>query len=120
MEEIIIGTGPKECSATLVDIEDSNNCGMRLYRSRASYWISNAIFGCELKIYKSSKEGKSLTKLIESGTSMATIQYYIDRIVLNNVSSPDVRELLNELKGRYIEEGKNLKAKEIRKSLGII
>jgi hypothetical protein len=121
-DDVIIGKGPHICSAykcyegpdTKVDIKENSN----------SYWIDDLILGGSIKIFKDTVPGKRLTELLEQVKINGEVEYkifnYLNRLFLKRVNPNTLTTIITNKMEEAYENGKEMKADEIRRALGIL
>ncbi len=119
-DDVIIGKPISERSNSAVKIfglSDEDRHGF--YQNSQSYWISDCILGLGCTIYKHTKEGEKLTKLITGKASLNRIQTYVDVLIIKRVDSKLITEHIEETQRECFRQGQESKSKEIRTALGI-
>ena len=108
---IIIGTGSIGTSSVMImdNISENKSC----------YWISKCVFGASLVVFKTTDEGKKITKLIEEKKSSTLMSNYLDNVVLKNINLAQVRAGLKYIsETSYVRGQKNLQI-DLKKLLNI-
>lgn len=79
---LIIGKGDKGCSAikSRGDLE-------RISDNRVSFWISGCTKYCGMTIFKNTKEGIKLQKLIDENKSHVVIENYLSSITFKKLNN---------------------------------
>lgn len=128
-DDIIIGSGERYCSAIL--LYDCKNSNISISHNHSSYWITHCIFDKGMTIYKDCKIGQKLTKLLElPNDSDATfftskkskdrqIVEFLNKLVINHLSYDSIIASIEQLSKEAFDRGKEAKALEIRKVLGV-
>ena len=113
-DDIIIGNGPKGCSAILVfEIEGNTD----ISQDGVSFWISRCFLDVGMKIFKDTVEGKRLQQMIDEKAPLARINEWLDKIVLTRLSPAEARKRILREKQKSFEEGQRAKAAELAKAL---
>lgn len=115
-DEIIIGEGNKGNMAVSV-FEIKGDHGIS--QNRTSFWIYNCILELDAIIFKNTKEGKALQKMINLKIELKEIQNFIDSVILQYVDIELLKMKIKEAKSNSFKKGMRAKEKQIRKTLGI-
>lgn len=117
-DDIIIGKGkqPHICSA--YKCYEGSESELNISENQNSYWISGLILGGSIKIYKDCAVG---TKLIEmlSKPDEKKITKYLNKMFLARCNSQTLLTIIEDRLNESYEKGKEMKADEIRRTLGI-
>ena len=118
VDDIIIGkpTGAKPNSAIKIfGLSPDDNHGVS--HNSQSYWISRCILDLDCIIYKNTKEGKVITKMIADKKSLKQIQKKIDHYILQRVSPTKIYTAIQEATEKAYKQGQKDKCIEINKVL---
>ncbi len=108
-DDIIIGKGEKGCSAIRIfKIEGNHN----ISENRVSFWISNCFLDTGMTIFKDTKEGQQLSKMIESGKTLEQINKWLDLIVIKHLKPDRLKQFIDKVKKESYEQGRKAKVKE--------
>ena len=114
-DDIIIGDGEKFNSAYGININGEQS---GISENKSSYWISDAYLNLGLTIFKNTKEGKNLTKLIKQ-KNIKKIKHYLECLVIKNCSVEKLKDFIQEVIEKSFKNGKEASQKEVRIALGL-
>lgn len=112
-DDFYIGTKPdgQFCSATaLWYMSDLSQ------NSEEYWWGGKYVSG---RIRNSSKEGKKITKMVSEGKSQKIIELYVETVAMKTLTPVKIMKLIQMVKDDAFEDGREDKAREIRKALGM-
>lgn len=92
----------------LVDISENDEC----------FWVSRCICDLGGHIFKDTKEGQELSKLIDIGNRIK-IQNFLDLVVLREITPGQLRKHIRNTMREEFERGRQDAKKEIRTVLGV-
>lgn len=115
-DDVIIGTGDRQCSASRVIKIEGNHS---ISENSTSYWISHCILEIGMTIFKSSPEGQDLTALINSKTDAALIHEWINTTALQNIDVKVLKRKIRESQQEFFDEGRKDKARQILSALSV-
>lgn len=112
---VIIGTGNRGNSASIVlDINERGH----ISHNAVSYWISNVYLGLGMTIFKDTKQGQALTKMIQDKTPLEEINEFLQGILLKNISADKLKSAIDRALENSFRAGAEHKAQEFREVLG--
>jgi hypothetical protein len=93
----------------------------RLYISECgiAYWITDLILDGEMTIYKDTMEGQALTQKLADNVNEYELKDFLDTAFLHHATHLYLMQLLLKHTEAAYLQGKEDKAKEIRKALNI-
>lgn len=100
--------GIKDIEGVLAAISESGN----------AYWLSDCICGTSGIVFKKTKEGLALSDLLKSGSHIK-INNFLDRTVLDNISSGRLRSLIRKSNHASFAKGQESARQEVRAVLGV-
>ena len=118
-DKIIIGSGPEAVTSINMHLADVK---ASISQNSLSYWISSCFLGVSMTIYKNTVEGKRLTNIIKERdkvASRATIDNFLDQIVLNHLKKSQLLGYIKRSNKEHFENGKESAREEMRQALGI-
>ena len=125
MIEILIGSGIVYGS-WIYNFDIYDRCLCEISENSSSFLIHNLVFNATLKIFKTTNEGIILQKMIDEELShdpdeliTSTISDYLDNLVIKRVSLYQINSAIEKIKKDAFENGRNNKAHEIKKALGL-
>lgn len=110
--DVVIGNGVRGFSARRINfynISESNNC----------YWIYNVYAHYNMFIFKDTREGIFLKKMIDRQINSSIIELWIKRIFFKNLSPHKLITMIDEINQKSFEEGRESKRNELLYALGI-
>jgi len=113
---LVIGKGEKLTEAMLVV---SLGLDHSISENSNSYWIGDAYLGVCLTIFKDTKEGIKLAKMIEEKKSIKQIYRWLDSVVLKHLPISKLKERIEAEKNRMFREGEKARGNDIANLLGI-
>ena len=120
-DDVVIGKGEHLCSS--VKIYEGPDTRVYISENRNSYWISDLFIGGSMKIFKDTVQGKHLTELLEKVKTKGEIEYkisdFLNRLYLKRVNPLTLMEIIKTRMEESYNSGKEMKADEIRRVLGI-
>lgn len=117
--DIIIGTGDKRCSASMC-WNHKNPEWCHVSENDISYWISMPYLfsNKRMTIYKNTKEGNKITKLLASGENVK-LNEFLFKIFISKIKYDVIAELIKNAYKKGVIEGKESKQVELLKVLGL-
>lgn len=113
---LVIGKGEKRNGAiTVFEIEGTHS----ISENDIQYWISGLDKHCGMTIYKNTKEGKELTKMIKDKVGLEKIEEYLTTLTASNIGPKKLVEWIQSMNKTWYEKGREDKAEEIRNVLGV-
>ena len=88
-----------------------------IYENFKEYWIHNVFMGNGMKIHKETKEGITLTKLIENKTSENAIFSWLEKVYFQKFPRKNLYSLCMYIRNDSYTKGRNDKVKEFHKVL---
>lgn len=116
-EDLTIGTGDYQCSATKVFAIKGDHS---ISQNSTCYWISGAYLEISLRIFKDTEEGKQLSEFVARGAHIDEITPWLDGVILRNIEPEKLKLAVDRALKQAYENGSNDRAAEIRRALGII
>lgn len=118
-DDIIIGdaTSDRLCSATKVFEIDFNPHSIA--QNSLSYWISLHDPNIGMKVYKDTKEGMHITKLIFEKCSAETLYLYLFGLAMKRMAPERMIKILQDSVAEAEKEGYNSAKEELRNWLGV-
>lgn len=121
-DDVIIGKGPHICSA--VKCYKGPETKVYISENQNSYWISDLILDGGMKIFKDTVPGKKLKELLEKAETDKEIEHkiynYLNRLFLKRANPNILMEIIRVKLEEAYDKGKEMKAEEIRRALGIL
>jgi hypothetical protein len=121
-DDVIVGKGPHICSA--VTCYEGPDTKVHISENQNSYWINDLILGEGMKIFKDTRQGQKLTKLLEAVKTNGEYEYkiynFLNGILLKRIKPDMLMEYIRSEREKAYEQGKEMKADEIRRALGIL
>jgi hypothetical protein len=120
-DDVIIGKGPHICSA--VKCYEGPDTKVHISENQNSYWISDLILGGGMKIFKDTVPGKKLTEMLNKQPidmiGEKKISKFLNKLFLARCNSERLMEIIEVKMEEAYDNGKEMKAEEIRRALGI-
>jgi hypothetical protein len=113
---VIVGEGKTGNSATLVMGLTSK---AHVSQNTKCYWCVDVYLGLSLTIFKDTDEGATLETMLKDGTSAEDVLRWLQLTVLENAPSHQIHAAVMDAIEAAKEEGKDEKAMEMRKVLGL-
>lgn len=115
---IVVGKGKDSTSSWLLETIPDNDF---ISDSGNAYWIHSygTIFECGMKIFKTSKDGMILQKMINDGRPLSEMKRFIDEIIKEHITLPQMIECIEEIKKNAFRDGKEQRSYEFCKLLNI-
>lgn len=115
-DDVIIGTGHKGSSAYVVFAIKGDH---HVSQNNVSYWISDVYLGLGMTIFKYTKEGEALTKMIQEEKPLEEINKFLEDLLIRKISVDKLKSAIDRATKDSFNRGLEAKAKEIRDALGI-
>lgn len=115
-DDVVIGTGNKGNSAYTVFAVPGEHS---ISENSVSYWISDVYLGLGMTIFKATKEGKALTKMIQDEQPLEEINEFLESTLIRKTSVDKLKPAIDRALENSFHAGAEHKAKEIRRALGI-
>jgi hypothetical protein len=115
-DDIVIGKGESGTTAFNMNLKGVKS---NISQNSVSYWITHCLLDIEMKIFKDTKEGDKLTKLIKN-KKFNKIDVFLDILVLKNLTPKRLKEYIIESNEIHFKNGKKQAQKEMRTALGIL
>ena len=116
--EMVIGKGEKGDNR-YTSITKEKDCIHYAYENNTRYRFNQCIFDIKVAIFKNTKEGKKIKKMIDSKKSLSYIRNYADESILSKLSPVELRARIEIERHRSFTSGQKAKTKEILKVLGL-
>lgn len=113
-DDIIIGKGEKGNSAVKVFGVPGDH---RISHNRVSFWISGCYLDVDVTIFKDTKEGQTLQRMIDDCAALEEIQTWLDDLVLRCLDPKRLKLRIEQAMEKAFEAGQCAKAAEIRAAL---
>jgi hypothetical protein len=115
---ITVGEGERSTGAVLMYTIPGNDI---ISDSGNAFWISGCgtLLDCYLTIYKTSMEGVTLQKMINDGRPFSEMKRFIDEVIKEHITLPQMIERIEEIKKEAFKAGQDDRAREYRKLLNI-
>lgn len=116
-DDIVIGSGNKGNSS--IKVFDMDN-GAYISQNNASYWISGALFGFGITVFKNTEEGKKLQKMLSAPCGVKELETFLDDIVLKRGDPDLIKRRVKGMVNGAFNAGRADKMSQIREVLGIV
>lgn len=112
-EDFVIGdTGGHSAATTVVGHPG-------LSGNSTAYWWHDHDLDVGGKIVKDSTEGRVITRMIEAAASGKQLDKWILEVAVANMGAPKVVAMIARARAKSFDAGKESKASEIKKALGL-
>lgn len=115
-DDVIIGTGNKGNSAYTVFAVPGEHS---ISENSVSYWISDVYLGLGMTIFKYTKEGTALTKMIQDEHPLEEINKFLENVLLRKINVDKLKPAIDSAVKDAFNRGLEAKAQEIRDALGL-
>lgn len=115
-DDVSIGTGHKGSSAYRVFAVPGEHS---ISENTVSYWISDVYLGLGMTIFKYTKEGEALTKMIQDKQPMEEINEFLESTLIRKISVDKLKSAIDRAVKDAFNSGLEAKAQEIRDALGL-
>lgn len=120
-DDIIIGSDPRGKGTMSVHVFDLIGRG-HISESARAFWISGAYLNTGMTIFKNTREGRELEKLISTTeprqkTVGPEIMDFMERIVVKNLTHEKLVEKITALCQEHFEAGRSYQAGVLREAL---
>lgn len=108
--DVIIGTGNKGNSAyRVLSVHGEHS----ISENSTSYWISDVYLGLGMTIFKHTKEGRALTKMIQDKQPLEGINEFLQTTLIQSISAAKLKSAIDRAIKDSFNKGREAKAKEI-------
>jgi len=114
--DVIVGDGKTGNSATLVMGLTSK---AHVSQNTKCYWCVDVYLGLSLTIFKDTPEGEELATLIRQASAPCHVHHWLIGVLLKHATADLVMRAIDDAIAAAKEEGKDEKAMEMRKVLGL-
>lgn len=115
-DDVIIGSGNRgSCAHHVFAIRGEH----AISENQTSFWISRVYLGLGMTIFKDTREGKKLSKMIADSKTADQINAYLKTVVLRKAKSKVLMDAVDRAINKSFEEGREAKVREILQTLRI-
>lgn len=115
-DDVIIGSGNRGSSACHVfAIKGDHN----ISDNQVSFWVSKVYLGLGMTIFKNTREGQKLSKMIADSKTTAQINAYLKTVLLQKVKPRVLMDAIDREIEKSFEAGRGAKIREILQTLRI-
>jgi len=115
-DDVVIGKG--EFRVTTITCYNSKENTVSISDNSLFFRVTGLIFGCGMTIYKNTKEGQALIKLLTTPNDVK-IKAYLDKQLVKRLPVDKILALVNMMKEDAYRAGMVAKQEELKKVLGI-
>lgn len=115
-DDVTIGTGHKGSSAYKVFAVPGEHS---ISENSVSYWISDVYLGLGMTIFKYTKEGEALTKMIQDKHPLEEINKFLEDLLIRKTGIDKLKAAIDRAIKNSFDAGREAKAQEIRDALGL-
>lgn len=115
-DDVIIGSGNRGSSAHHVFAIRGEH---GVSENPTSFWISRVYLGLGMTIFKDTREGKKLAKMIADSKTADQINAYLKTVVLRKAKPKVLMDAVDRAINKSFEEGREDKVREILQTLRI-